>query len=69
MLSIFAYSPVCEREGGRCHPDEQRRIYARYLAVNASWLLGSLGTLFLDMAIFAQFILYREKGVSAEEDL
>lgn len=62
VLSIFAYSPVCAGESGRCQPGEHQKIYGRYLAVNASWLLGSLGTLFLDMAIFTQFILYREKG-------
>jgi uncharacterized protein with PQ loop repeat len=34
--------------------------YGRYVAVNASWLLGSLGTLVLDTGIFAQFWWYRE---------
>lgn len=29
--------------------------------MNASWIVGSLGTLFLDMAIFVQFFVYREK--------
>ncbi|KAK2748961.1 hypothetical protein FQN57_007244 [Myotisia sp. PD_48] len=61
VLSIFAYSPICQRVDGRCHAGEQRRTYSRHLAVNASWLLGSLGTLFLDLGIFAQFILYREQ--------
>jgi uncharacterized protein with PQ loop repeat len=32
--------------------------YARYVAVNASWLLGSMGTLVLDVVIFAQFFVY-----------
>lgn len=61
VLSIFAYSPICAGKGGRCRPGEQQRLYGRYLLVNASWLLGSLGTLFLDLGIFAQFIMYREK--------
>lgn len=34
--------------------------YGRYVAVNASWLLGSVGTLLLDVGIFAQFWWYRE---------
>ncbi|OJD19192.1 hypothetical protein AJ78_00805 [Emergomyces pasteurianus Ep9510] len=68
VLSIFAYSPRCEGENGVCRPGEQGEIYAKYIIVNASWLLGSLGTLILDMGIFAQFVLYREKGVGFEED-
>ncbi|KAK2880144.1 hypothetical protein FQN49_000523 [Arthroderma sp. PD_2] len=62
VLSIFAYSPVCSGEKGRCQPGEQQRIYGRYMAVNASWILGSMGTLFMDMAIFSQFILYQGKN-------
>ena len=69
VLSIFAYSPVCEgRKNGECRPGEQLRIYARYILVNASWLLGSLGTLILDLGIFAQFIAYRSKDDDAEEE-
>lgn len=45
------------------------RLYGRYVGVNASWLAGSLGTLFLDLGIFVQFFIYREveEGVVAEE--
>ncbi|PGH09415.1 hypothetical protein AJ80_07690 [Polytolypa hystricis UAMH7299] len=69
VLSIFAYSPICAGPAGTCRPDEQARIYGRYLLVNASWLLGSLGTLFLDLGIFTQFILYREsEGDGFEEE-
>lgn len=32
-----------------------------YLLVNFSWLLGSAGTLFLDLVIFSQFFLYGDK--------
>ncbi|KAI1994726.1 putative vacuolar membrane transporter for cationic amino acids [Ophidiomyces ophidiicola] len=60
VLSIFAYSPVCSGRKGQCLPGERERIYGRYLLLNASWLLGSLGTLCLDLGIFAQFIIYRE---------
>lgn len=50
MLSILAYVP---QEGKM---DE----WWRYVAVNASWLAGSLGTLLLDLGIFVQFFWYRD---------
>ncbi|KAI0526291.1 PQ loop repeat-domain-containing protein [Xylaria bambusicola] len=56
VLSIFAYEPVCRK--AECEPAEARQIYAKYLLVNASWLAGSLGTLLLDLSIFAQFFIY-----------
>ncbi|EXJ83903.1 hypothetical protein A1O1_07532 [Capronia coronata CBS 617.96] len=62
-MSIFAYSPVC-REPDHCRPGEAKTLYLRYIAVNASWIAGSLGTLLLDMAIFVQFFLYQKR----EED-
>lgn len=61
VLSIFAYEPRCHGRHGRCENGEGKRIYARYIFVNASWIAGSLGTLILDMIIFAQFFIYREK--------
>lgn len=33
-------------------------VSKKYLLVNASWLIGSAGTLLLDMTIFAQFFIY-----------
>jgi len=69
VLSIFAYSPVCEGgKNGECRRGEELHIYARYILVNASWLLGSLGTLILDLSIFAQFIAYRAKDNDAAEE-
>ncbi|KAI1321258.1 PQ loop repeat-domain-containing protein [Xylariaceae sp. FL0255] len=56
VLSIFAYEPRCHEK--HCRPGEAGRIYGRYILVNSSWLAGSLGTLFLDLAIFAQFFIY-----------
>ncbi|KAK6333724.1 hypothetical protein TWF730_003907 [Orbilia blumenaviensis] len=50
VISILAYKP------GRVEDGEG---YWRYIAVNASWLLGSLGTLGLDFIIFVQFFMYR----------
>jgi solute carrier family 66 (lysosomal lysine-arginine transporter), member 1 len=61
VLSIFAYEPHCRGKHGRCRNGEALSIYGRYIAVNASWLAGSLGTLFLDLGIFAQFFLYRDQ--------
>jgi hypothetical protein len=61
VLSIFAFDPPCRSPHGACAAGEAARIYGRYILVNASWLAGSLGTLVLDLAIFAQFILYRPK--------
>jgi uncharacterized protein with PQ loop repeat len=59
VLSIFAYSPVCF-DRRTCQPGEASAIYGKYILVNLSWLVGSLGTLILDMAIFVQFFLYRQ---------
>ena len=65
VLSIFAFSPVCRAAAG-CRPGEVKDVYLRYILVNLSWLLGSFGTLLLDLAIFAQFFLYRH-DVGREE--
>lgn len=61
VLSIFAYDPHCRGKHGHCKAGEASDIYAQYILMNASWIAGSLGTLFLDLAIFAQFFVYREK--------
>lgn len=69
VFSIFAYEPCCARvgvaggekhdDGGFCERDEWGRMYARYILIHASWILGSAGTLVLDLMIFAQFCWYR----------
>lgn len=67
VLSIFAYEPICSRRhhghwyGGQCESGEARAVYGKYILVNLSWLLGSLGTLFLDLAVFVQFWMYRDR--------
>lgn len=33
----------------------------KYLILNASWLIGSIGTLFMDFVIFSQFFVYNGK--------
>ncbi|GKZ36899.1 hypothetical protein AbraIFM66950_008163 [Aspergillus brasiliensis] len=70
VLSILAYSPVCERSHhGRCRSDELASLYGRYILVNLSWLIGSFGTLLLDMCIFIQFFLYQDgNGVDVDAE-
>ena len=70
VLSIFAYEPSCARlasveEHSRCRHGEWGHDYGRYILVNLSWLIGSAGTLLLDLMIFAQFWIYR--GTSGTE--
>ncbi|KAF4556623.1 PQ loop repeat-containing protein 5 [Elsinoe fawcettii] len=60
VFSIFAFEPACKGGKHRCHSGEAKSIYGRYILVNLSWLLGSLGTLFLDMGVFVQFFMYRK---------
>lgn len=52
VISILAYLPVTE-DGSWNHTR-----YRKYVAVNASWLAGSVGTLLLDFIIFAQFFYF-----------
>ncbi|MCJ1290642.1 hypothetical protein MMC34_002184 [Xylographa carneopallida] len=70
VMSILAYEPGCARAQSLgpygagmmdrdCRPGEWAVEYGRYVLVNASWLIGSAGTLLLDMGIFAQFWVYR----------
>lgn len=83
VLSIMAYSPVCggsaptadelssiysHRHREHCQPGEAGALYGRYVLVNLSWLIGSFGTLLLDMAIFVQFFLYRD-GKEVDEEI
>ena len=39
-------------------------VQPRYLLVNASWLIGSFGTLFMDFIIFMQFFAYEKSDSS-----
>ncbi|KAJ5176766.1 uncharacterized protein N7482_002643 [Penicillium canariense] len=82
VLSIMAYSPICQgtvsttnrsnafshRHRPQCRPGETAELYGRYVLVNLSWIIGSLGTLLLDMAIFVQFFLYRDMKDLDDED-
>lgn len=68
VLSIIAYEPHCPGKHGSCGKGEAAGIYGRYILVNASWLLGSLGTLFLDFGIFCQFFIYRDVDCPSSEE-
>ena len=67
VASIFAYEPPCARlaslEESRseswCEDGEWAKGYGRYILLNTSWLIGSAGTLVLDLMIFGQFWVYR----------
>ena len=67
VMSIFAYEPACaslqglDDTVGGCTDGEWERMYARYILVNASWIAGSAGTLALDLTIFVQFWLYKDR--------
>lgn len=67
VLSIFAYDPICQ-DPKHCQPGEAAGIYGRYILMNLSWLLGSFGTLLLDMAIFVQFFMYRADEDESDEE-
>nr|OQO24402.1 hypothetical protein B0A51_05782 [Rachicladosporium sp. CCFEE 5018] len=68
VLSIFAFEPICSRHRhghwheSHCRPGEARQVYGKYILINLSWLVGSLGTLFLDAGVFVQFFLYRNNA-------
>ncbi|KAI9933339.1 hypothetical protein MW887_007812 [Aspergillus wentii] len=67
VFSILAYTPACEgdlhkKQAGHCQLGEAAALYGKYILVNLSWLIGSFGTLLLDMVIFVQFFLYKDNG-------
>jgi solute carrier family 66 (lysosomal lysine-arginine transporter), member 1 len=67
-LSIMAYEPVC-KEPKHCNPGEAPGLYWKYVLVNFSWLLGALGSLFLDLGVFVQYFMYKKDDYySSEED-
>ena len=67
VLSILVYNPRCR--GGKCADGEAASIYWRYIGVNASWLLGSFGTLLLDAGVFVQYFLYKkDEELSSDEE-
>ncbi|ESZ93416.1 PQ loop repeat protein [Sclerotinia borealis F-4128] len=76
VLSIFAYEAPClttSKHGhDACEEGEARFQYIRYVAVNASWIVGSAGTLLLDAGVFVQFFIYGDgdgEGKVVEEEV
>lgn len=67
VLSIVAYKPSCSGSMN-CGGGDAAKDYWKYIAVNASWLLGSFGTLLLDAFVFIQYFLYRVDGDEEEEE-
>ena len=67
VMSILAYEPECARvesyDGvrGGCESGEWARGYGQNILLNASWITGSAGTLLLDLMIFSQFWIYRDR--------
>ena len=59
---------ACGTAGRRGADGEAAGIYWRYMAVNASWLLGSFGTLLLDAGVFVQYFMYRDEGSDDEDE-
>lgn len=75
--SVVAWRPVCRypnqdihntQDIGHgvvedwCKGSEARQLYGRYILVNLSWLIGSFGTIILDVGVFAQFWIYRSNN-------
>ena len=59
---VWDYVPVEKHHSpGRyfgCTEGQWAELYERYIWINLSWLIGSAGTLLLDLAVFAQFWIY-----------
>ena len=65
-----AKSPSAIMRGvGDCRKSEWTADYGRYILVNLSWIIGSAGTLFLDMGVFAQFWWYQGNQAPSSESL
>jgi hypothetical protein len=57
-LSIFSHEPRCKKPT-HCKAGEAASLYGTYIAVNASWILGSIGSLLLDLGVFVQYFMYQ----------
>jgi uncharacterized protein with PQ loop repeat len=60
VLSILAFDPTSAVSNSCDEPCEVQGIYCRHILVNLPWLVDGVGTILLDGAIFAQFLLYGE---------
>ena len=66
VISILAFQSPCKQFEEGCANGEASRQYVRSILINASWLLGSGGTLLLDSAVFVQWYLYRNNEETIE---
>jgi uncharacterized protein with PQ loop repeat len=66
-MSILVYHPICKHPT-HCGPGEIGSLYGKYVAVNASWLLGSVGSLALDLGVFVQYFMYKDQVEEIEDD-
>ena len=68
VFSILAAALASGEKQYQYHTVVDWDIVGRYLAVNASWIIGSAGTLVLDGIIFAQFFMYGKDNVEDDEE-
>ncbi|KAL9064612.1 MAG: hypothetical protein Q9157_007771 [Trypethelium eluteriae] len=68
VLSIVAYDPTALCKNRKCREGEDLALYGKYILVNLSWLIGSFGTLLLDLGVFVQFFIYRDNYDDYEEN-
>ena len=68
VFSILAAALASGEERYHHHTIVDWDTVGRYLAVNASWIIGSAGTLVLDGLIFAQFFMYGKDSVEDDEE-
>ena len=66
VLSILFCEPFCSRTDRGCRPGEAASMYATYFLVNLSWLLGSFGTLLLDLGVFVQYFMYKDESAGGQ---
>ncbi|KAJ5064724.1 PQ loop repeat-domain-containing protein, partial [Bipolaris maydis] len=58
VLSILAFDSTGTVSNSCLESCEARELYGKHILVNLPWLVDGLGTMLLDGAIFAQFLLY-----------
>lgn len=67
LMSIFLHDPnvkKCPSDQTPCDSAPIPGLYAKYIAINASWIIGALGTLLLGNYVVFQFYLYRRRSLT-----
>ncbi|XP_014552278.1 hypothetical protein COCVIDRAFT_41526 [Bipolaris victoriae FI3] len=67
VLSILAFDSTSAVSNSCLESCEAREIYGSHILVSLPWLVDGLGTMLLDGAIFAQFLLYGEVKPAMDE--